>query len=174
MDAMQTRPSYGLTAGAAGFVLLGLGALAFLLTQISNRRISLGNHPMYAVTAKFDNIADLKVGARVSMAGVEMGRVIAIGFDAGEQRAVVSMRLNTEFDHIPNDSFASINTRGILGGKFVSLQNGGSDIYLKDNDQIVHTRSAIPLENMIGQFVAHYLRAKGEAAASAGSSADPR
>ncbi len=158
------RHSRDLTIGAAGFVLLGVAALAFLLTQISNRRVSLATHPMYEVTARFDNIADLKVGARVSMAGVEMGRVMAIGFDAAEQKAVVSMRLNTEFDRIPSDSSASINTRGVLGGKFISLQNGGSDVYLKDNDQIVHTRSAVPLENMIGRLVAHYLRAKSEAA----------
>ena len=158
------RHSNHLAIGAAGFVLLGVASLAFLLTQISNRRVSLGAHPTYKVTAMFDNIGDLKVGARVSIAGIEMGRVMAIGFDSAQQRAVVSMRLSTEFNQIPNDSSASINTRGVLGGKFISLQGGGSRVYLKNEDQIAHTRSAVPLENMIGQLVAHYLRAKGEAA----------
>jgi phospholipid/cholesterol/gamma-HCH transport system substrate-binding protein len=168
------RHSRELAVGAAGFVLLGVSAVVFLLTQISNRRLSLITHPMYEVTAKFDNIGDLKVGARVAMAGVEVGRVKGIGFDAMEHKAVVAMRLNTEFNQIPNDSFASINTRGVLGGKFISLQNGGSDVYLKDNDRIAYTRSATSLEDVISRVLVHYLQAKSGSAAGTDSAADRR
>jgi phospholipid/cholesterol/gamma-HCH transport system substrate-binding protein len=168
------RQSQELTLGAAGFVLLGVAAIVFLLTQISNRRPLLIAHPMYEVTAKFDNIADLKVGARVSMAGVEVGRVMGIGLDTMEQKAVVAMRLNTEFNRIPNDSSASINTRGLLGSKFVSLQNGASDVYLKNNDRIAYTRSATPLENVISQLLVRYLRSKSGSAAAADPAADHR
>src|SRR5882757_669914 len=156
--------------GAAGFVLLGVSALAFLLTQISNRRLLLGSQPKYEVTAMFDNVGDLKVGARVSMSGVEVGRVGRIDFDAAEQKAVVFMRLSTDFKQIPNDSSASIYTQGILGGKFVGLTNGGSDVFLKNQDRIAATRSAIPLENVIGQLFTRYLKTK--AAPPAGAAAD--
>jgi phospholipid/cholesterol/gamma-HCH transport system substrate-binding protein len=158
------RQSHELAIGTAGFVLLGVAAVVFLLT-LSNRQLSLITHPMYEVTAKFDNIGDLKVGARISMAGVEVGRVKGIGFDAMEHKAVVAMRLNTEFNQIPNDSSASITTRGVLGAKFISLQNGASDVYLKDNDRIAYTRSAISLEDMISRVLVHYLRAKSGTAA---------
>jgi phospholipid/cholesterol/gamma-HCH transport system substrate-binding protein len=170
----SVRQSQELTIGAAGFVLLGVAAIVFLLTQISNRRLSLTTHSMYEVTASFDNIADLKVGARVSMAGVEVGRVRGIGFDAMEHKAVVSMRLNTDFNRIPNDSGASINTRGLLGAKFISLQNGGSEVYLKDNDRIAYTRSAAPLENVISQLLVRYLRSKSGSATGADPAADRR
>jgi phospholipid/cholesterol/gamma-HCH transport system substrate-binding protein len=153
--------------GAAGFVLLGVSALAFLLTQISNRRLSLGSQPKYEVTAVFDNVGDLKVGARVSMSGVEVGRVGRIDFDAAEQKAVVFMRLSTDFKRIPNDSSASIYTQGILGGKFVGLTNGGSDVFLKDQDRIVATHSAMPLENVIGQLFTRYLKTKAAPPAGA-------
>ncbi|HWJ33642.1 MAG TPA: outer membrane lipid asymmetry maintenance protein MlaD [Steroidobacteraceae bacterium] len=161
-----------MTIGAGGFLLLGVASLVFLVTQIGNRGLTLIPHPMYEVTAKFDNIADLKVGAHVSMAGVDIGRVKRIDLDAVEQKAVVSMRLDTEFNRIPNDSSASIHTRGLLGGKFVSLTNGGSAVYLKDNDRIPYTRSALSLESVINHFVAHYLQSKSGAAASADQSAD--
>jgi phospholipid/cholesterol/gamma-HCH transport system substrate-binding protein len=153
--------------GAAGFVLLGVSALAFLLTQISNRRLSLGSQPKYEVTAVFDNVGDLKVGARVSMSGVEVGRVRRIDLDAAEQKAVVLMRLSTDFKRIPNDSSASIYTQGILGGKFVGLTNGGSDVFLKDQDRIVATHSAMPLENVIGQLFTRYLKTKAAPPAGA-------
>jgi phospholipid/cholesterol/gamma-HCH transport system substrate-binding protein len=158
--------------GAGGFVLLGVAALAFLLTQISNRHFSLKSQPIYEVTAAFDNIGDLKVGAHVSMSGVEVGRVGRIDFDAAQQRAVVSMRLSTQFDRIPIDSSAAIYTQGILGGKFVGLTNGGADVFLKNQDRIAATRSAMPLENVIAQIFTRYLKTKsvppGDAAANGG------
>ena len=149
--------------GAGGFVLLGVGALAFLLTQISNRHLSLKVQPIYEVTAMFDDVGDLKAGAHVSMSGVEVGRVTRIDFDAADQKAVVSMRLSTQFNRIPKDSSAAIYTQGILGRKFVGLTNGGSDIYLENQDRIAATRSAMPLENVIGQLFTRYLRTKAAA-----------
>ena len=146
--------------GAGGFVLLGLSALAFLLTQISNRHLTFGSQPTYRITAVFDNVGDLKAGAHVSMSGVEVGRVDRIEFDATQQRAVVSMRLTTRFNRIPNDSSAAIQTRGILGGKFVALTNGASEVYLQNQDRIARTRSAIPLENVVAQLFTRYLRTK--------------
>jgi phospholipid/cholesterol/gamma-HCH transport system substrate-binding protein len=146
--------------GAAGFLLLGVAALAFLLTQISNRHLSLGSQPVYEVTAVFENVGDLKVGANVSMSGVEVGRVGRIDFDAALQKAVVAIRLSTQFNKIPIDSSAAIYTQGILGGKFVGLTNGGSDVYLRNQDRIAVTRSAMPLENVIGQLFTRYLNTK--------------
>ena len=146
--------------GAGGFVLLGVAALAFLLTQISNRHFSFGSQPIYEVTAMFDNVGDLKAGAHVSMSGVEVGRVSRIDFDAAEQKALVSMRLSSQFDRIPIDSSAAIYTQGILGRKFVGLTNGGSDLYLKNQDRIAATRSAMPLENVIGRLFTKYLKTK--------------
>src|SRR5260370_5530380 len=109
--------------GAGGFVLLGVAALAFLLTQISNRHLSLKPQPIYEVTAVFDNVGDLRVGANVSTSGVEMGRVSRIYFDAAEQKAVASMRLSTGFNRIPIASSAAIYTQGTLGRQFVRLTN---------------------------------------------------
>ena len=148
-------------AGAAGFVLLGMSALVFLLTQISNRHLSLTTEPTYAVSAVFADIGDLKVGAHVSMSGVEVGRVIRIDFDSTAQRAVVSMRLNTHFNQIPNDSSAGIYTQGLLGRKFIGLKSGRSDVYLQNQDRITATHSAIPLEAVIGQLFTRYLKSKG-------------
>jgi phospholipid/cholesterol/gamma-HCH transport system substrate-binding protein len=158
--------------GAGGFVLLGVAALAFLLTQISNRHFSFGSQSIYEVTAMFDNVGDLKAGAHVSMSGVEVGRVSRIDFDAAEQKALVSMRLSTQFDRIPIDSSAAIYTQGILGRKFIGLTNGGSELYLKNQDRIAATRSAMPLENVIGQLFTRYLKTKtvppADAAATGG------
>jgi phospholipid/cholesterol/gamma-HCH transport system substrate-binding protein len=158
-----------LNVGAGTFVLLGFAALAFLTTQITSHGLRFGSDGgYYTVTAKFDNIGDLKVGAPVSMSGVDVGRVSRIDLDTKEYKAVVAMRLNSKYNQIPSDSDASIYTQGLLGGKFIGLTAGGSDTYLKDKDQIDFTQSAFVLENLIGQLVANF--AKGSNSSSSGSS----
>jgi phospholipid/cholesterol/gamma-HCH transport system substrate-binding protein len=159
------RRSNTLNLGTGMFMVLGFAALFFLTTQTTNRGLSFGSTPHYDVTAKFDNIGDLRVGAPVSMSGVEIGRVVKIDFDMREYKAVVLMRLNAKYNQIPTDSDAAIYTQGLLGGKFIGLTAGGAETYLKDKDQIGFTQSAFVLESLIGQFLAN--SAKGQSAADA-------
>jgi phospholipid/cholesterol/gamma-HCH transport system substrate-binding protein len=157
------RKSTTLNLGTGTFVLLGFAALFFLTTQTTSRGITFfTNPPHYELTAKFDNIGDLKVGAPVSMSGVEMGRVTKIAFDSKEYKAVVTMRLDARYKQIPTDSDASIYTQGLLGGKFIGLTAGGAETYLKDKDQIDFTQSAFVLENLIGQVLANFTKSAGQ------------
>jgi len=170
------RKSTTLNLGTGTFVLLGFAALFFLTTQTTSRGISLGSTPHYNLTAKFDNIGDLKVGAPVSMSGVEMGRVTKITFDSKEYKAVVTMRMDARYTQIPTDSDAAIYTQGLLGGKFIGITAGGADTYLKDGSQVDFTQSAFVLENLIGQVLANFTKssaAPDSGNAKAGASAAP-
>ena len=164
--------SRALNLGTGSFVLLGFAALFFLTTQTTSRGLSFASQPHYDVTAKFDNIGDLKVGAPVSIAGVEVGRVAKISFDSREFKAVVVMSLNSRYNQIPADSDASIYTQGLLGGKYVGLAPGGADTYLKDKDHIDVTFSAFVLENLIGQLAANFIKGKSDAPTPAAAAAD--
>ncbi|HUX73712.1 MAG TPA: outer membrane lipid asymmetry maintenance protein MlaD [Steroidobacteraceae bacterium] len=163
------RKSRAMNLGTGLFVLLGFAALFFLTTQTTNRGVSFHSEPHYRVTAKFDNIGDLKVGAPVSMAGVEIGRVVGIGFDSRDYKAVVAMNLNAKYNQIPTDSDASIYTQSLLGGKFVGISPGGAETYLKNNDQIAFTQSAFVLENLIGQFLANFGKSSDHSKSAAGA-----
>ena len=89
------------------FVLLGFASLFFLVTQITNRELSVDG-ASYEVTAQFENVGSLKPGAAVSMAGVSVGRVDSITFDQNVYKAVVRMRIASSFNRIPSDSDAAI------------------------------------------------------------------
>ena len=110
----------------------------------------------YKLLAKFDNIGDLKAGAPVSMSGVRIGRVEAISFDSADYRAEVTMRIDRQFDRIPDDSDASIQTQGLLGGKYVGIGAGGSETFLADGGRIEFTQSAIVLESLVNKFFANF------------------
>jgi len=135
------------------FVLLGFAALFFLVTQITHRELSIKGSS-YEVVAQFENVGSLKPGAAVSMAGVTVGRVDSIAFDQQVYKAVVRMRINSQFNRIPKDSDASIMTSGLLGGQYIGITAGGSEEYLKNGDRIELVQDALVLENLINQLVA--------------------
>ena len=151
------RANRTLEIGTGLFVLLGFSALLFLTVQLPANGLKLGAPKAgYHVTAEFDNIGDLKVGAPVTMAGVRVGEVASIRFDSKDYKAAVILRIDSQYNQIPEDSFASIETQGLLGGKYIGISAGGLDSYLKDGGRIDQTQSAIVLESLINKFFANY------------------
>ena len=136
------------------FVLIGGAAVLFLALKAGNL-LSLNFDDTYAVTAKFDNIGDLKAGSPVTMAGVTIGRVESIRFDPKDYKAAVTLRIENQYSEIPDDSDASIQTAGLLGGKYVGIGPGGSETFLKEGGQIEFTQSAIVLESLVNKFFAN-------------------
>jgi phospholipid/cholesterol/gamma-HCH transport system substrate-binding protein len=152
-----------LEIGTGFFVILGFCALFFLAMQLPQSGLKIGSSKSgYRVTADFDNIGDLKVGSPVSMAGVTMGEVDDIRFDSQSYKAVVRMRIDNQYNKIPDDSFASIQTQGLLGGKYIGLSPGGSDTYLKNNGHIDQTQSAIVLESLVNKLFAQFASKAGD------------
>jgi phospholipid/cholesterol/gamma-HCH transport system substrate-binding protein len=157
------RANRTLEIGTGLFMLLGFAALLFLTTQLPASGLKFGRAKLgYHVTAEFDDIGDLKVGSPVAMAGVRIGEVAGIRYDPKEYKAVVSLRIDPQYNQIPEDSFASIQTTGLLGGKYIGISPGGLDSYLKDGSRIEQTQSAIVLESLINKFFANYASKGGD------------
>lgn len=149
------RATRTLEIGTGLFVLLGFAALFFLTTQLPTSGLKLGSATGgYRVTAEFDNVGDLKTGSPVTMAGVRVGEVEDIRFDSRSYKAVVSLRIDREFSQIPEDSDASVQTQGLLGGKYIGIGPGGSDTYLAEGGRIELTQSALVLENLVNRLFA--------------------
>jgi phospholipid/cholesterol/gamma-HCH transport system substrate-binding protein len=129
------------------FALAGIAALALLSLRLG--RVELFNSKGYELFANFDNISGLKTGDQVEIAGVQVGKVIAITLK--DYRAQVAMRLN-EGVHVDTDAIASIKTSGIIGDKYVSISLGGGEL-LAGGGVIRRTQSAFVLEDAIGQLI---------------------
>ncbi len=133
------------------FVAIGLAALLFLALKVGNLSSS-SMADTYVVKAKFDNIGGLKVRAPVKAAGVVVGRVSDITFDAASYEAVVGMVVDGRY-RFPRDTFAKIRTSGLLGEQYVGLAVGGDTELLKGGETIRKTESAMVLEDLVGQFL---------------------
>lgn len=145
----QTR---AVELGAGLFVLLGFGALFFLITQTTGLSNEIGNKG-YTISARFENVGDLKVRAPVTVSGVTIGRVTGITYDPERMNAVVDMMIAEQYTQLPDDSEAAILTAGLIGGQYIGLTPGGSETWLEQGSEIEFTQSAVVLENLIGKFL---------------------
>lgn len=134
------------------FLLAGLCALLLLALRVSGLTVA-NNTDTYKLTAHFDNIAGLTTRAKVTMAGVTVGKVLAIDFDTESYTGKVTMEVQKRVNNLPRDTTASILTAGLLGEKYISFSVGGDDEVLKDGDVIYDTQSSLVLEELIGKFL---------------------
>ena len=134
-----------------GFVLAGVLALLFLAVRVSG--IDVQDSATYTLTARFSDVAGLKRRAKVSLAGVTIGRVIDIQVDAAYGEAVVYMELDVDAGELSTDTGAQVLTEGILGARYIGLLPGAEDDVLVDGGEIVDTQGALVLEHIIGELV---------------------
>jgi phospholipid/cholesterol/gamma-HCH transport system substrate-binding protein len=151
------------------FTLLGIAAMIFLSVRLG--RIELIPAPGYTLYANFDNIAGLKTGSEVEIAGVKVGKVGDISLK--DNRAHVAMRIN-ERVAIDDDAIASVLTSGLIGDKYLSVSLGAGDD-LKDGGTIRKTQSAFILENAIAALISNMgsSGSKSGGSGSSGSESDP-
>ncbi|GAA5158527.1 outer membrane lipid asymmetry maintenance protein MlaD [Viridibacterium curvum] len=133
------------------FVVLGVAALIFLAMKVGNLAGSKLQDP-YPLSAEFDNIGGLKVRAPIKSAGVVVGRIESIELNPETFRALVKMRVDSRFS-FPRDTFATINTSGLLGEQYIGLEPGADDQVLKPGEKMKKTQSAVVLEKLISQFM---------------------
>jgi len=131
------------------FIIIGFAALAYLALQLGEVPF-LSRGKTYIVNAEFDNVAGLKKGASVQIAGVVVGEVSDIGLGKLDV-ARVSMRLDKAIK-IPKDSIASVKSQGIIGDKYIQLSMGGDEEIFKPDETIVETESSVDIESLISKF----------------------
>ena len=146
---MQNRT---MEIGVGLFLLAGILALLLLALRVSGLSPTASNDT-YKLYTYFDNIAGLTVRAKVTMAGVTIGKVTAIDLDRDNYMARVTLQLEKAVDNLPVDSTASILTAGLLGEKYIGISVGGEDATLKDGGTIHDTQSSLVLEDLIGKFL---------------------
>ena len=137
------------------FIALAVAAFLLLSLKVANSGLGGGNET-YVLHAKFENIGGLKVRSPVKVGGVVVGRVAAIELDTTYYTPVVTLEINKNYNNFPETSSLAILTSGLLGEQYLGLQPGFIDEtvdILANGDYIEDTKSALVLEELIGQFL---------------------
>lgn len=130
------------------FLIGGLLCLGYLSVKLGD--VSLFGTKQYKIKAKFTNIAGLKEGAQVEIAGVNVGKVSKISLN--DYQAIVDLLINPDV-RIQEDAIASIRTQGIIGDKYVKISPGGSEEYIKPHGTISETESTVDIEELISKYI---------------------
>ncbi|MBZ5486653.1 outer membrane lipid asymmetry maintenance protein MlaD [Halomonas aquamarina] len=141
--------------GVGLFMLAGIIGLVFLGLRVSGMSLAAPSET-FRLEANFSNIGGLRPRARVTMAGVTVGRVESIDLDTEWYDAKVTLRLDNDLEgQLSRDTTAAILTAGLLGEQYIGLSIGGDPEVLEDGDTLRDTQSALVLEELIQQFVSN-------------------
>ena len=138
----------GVETAVGVFIVVGIACLAWLSMRLGKVEIGEGNQS--PVSAEFASVAGLRAGSTVEVAGVPVGSIESIGVK--EYKAVVRMRVKRDIG-LPEDTIASVRTRGLIGDKYISLSPGASDRMIPAGGKIRETEGALDLEGLIGEFI---------------------
>ena len=124
-------------------------AAVFLLFayQTSGKGSATGG---YRLSAEFDNAEGVNVGTDVRAAGVKIGSVIGFTLNPDNFQAKVLMQVDPKVK-LTEDATAKVSAEGLLGSKFVSLEQGGADTMLADGGVISNTQGAVDVWSLISQ-----------------------
>jgi len=129
------------------FVLVALMALGYLTVKLAEETFSpKGTYPVYAV---FDDVSGLVRGAKVEMAGVEIGKVGRITL-LPEGKARVELLIYKEVK-LSRDALVRIRTAGVLGDRFVEIRQGKAPEKLPPKAVITRTESPMDLSELIAE-----------------------
>ena len=132
------------------FVIIGVVCSGYLLVTLGD--LEIGGSKTYRIEAYFSNVAGLKTGATIEMAGVEIGRVVSVNLDTKKLLARVVMGIHNDVI-LAEDAIASVKTSGIIGDKYINLSPGGSTMTLEDGDTLFNTESAIDIESLVSKYI---------------------
>ncbi|NQV61982.1 MAG: outer membrane lipid asymmetry maintenance protein MlaD [Alphaproteobacteria bacterium] len=127
-------------------------AVAGFFLYFSYDKADIGVVQGYTLTAKFDKVDGVKVGSDVMLAGIKVGTVMAQTLDAKEYLAVLRLSLSSDVK-LPDDSAIKIASDGLLGGKYLSIDPGGSEDYLQAGEEIRFTQGSVDLTELIGKAI---------------------
>lgn len=116
------------------FFLAAIAIFAFVWFRV----LDFGTKEGFMLKTHFNSVEGLVKGAQVQIAGVRIGKVKDIRFDAETGKALVEMAINDAYrNSIPEGSRVSLKTKGMLGDKYIVIEPGKPNARkLKDGEEI--------------------------------------
>jgi phospholipid/cholesterol/gamma-HCH transport system substrate-binding protein len=139
---------FGMETAVGVFIVVGIACLVWLSLRLG--KVEIGGGDRFPVSAEFASVAGLRAGGTVEIAGVQVGSIEAI--DVKNYKAVVRMRVQRGIA-LPEDTIASVKTRGLIGDKYIGLSPGASDRMIAAGGKIRETEGALDIEALIGEFI---------------------
>lgn len=127
-----------------------ISAVFFITTSLKIKTLKKVNN--YQVIAKFNNSDGIGVGSDVKISGVKIGTVSSQILDQKSYKAKITMNIDSSIQ-IPIDSSIKIVSEGLLGSKYLLINPGADEEYIKNGNEIEYTQSSVNFEELLGKFI---------------------
>ncbi len=135
-------------AAIGAIVLAAAAAFAFYAARSSGASPGRDAVPL---VASFPSVEGISVGTDVRLAGIRVGSVTALELDPATFRAKAAFAVRDDLE-LPEDTEVKIASEGLLGGSFLELTPGRSDFMLQPGDEIMDTRGAESLFDLLLRY----------------------
>lgn len=135
-----------------GLISILAFVILFCLKAFESQDFKHVDEEFYHLQATFSRTDGLLIGDLVRMGGVDVGRVVDARLDENFH-AVLTLEIK-EGLNIPDDSSASIVSSSIMGHKYIEIDAGGSEEFLKDGESFEIVQPAIVLQEVMDRLIA--------------------
>ena len=101
-------------------------------------------------TASFNKIDGVDIGTDVMISGIKVGQVKRIFLDNNYPQ--ISLLVKKEIN-ITDDSSVSIQTDGLFGKKFLLIEIGGSEKFMKNGEKFSFSEDSIVIEELLQKII---------------------
>lgn len=102
-------------------VIIGIVLLIILIVNAANSPWSVSGE---FLQVNFSNAGDLRVGAKVQLAGVQVGKVTSVDLNQDGTRVEVQMRVKDAFQRLRQGCQVKVGVIGFVGEAYIHLTNG--------------------------------------------------
>ncbi|MBL6785736.1 MAG: outer membrane lipid asymmetry maintenance protein MlaD [Rickettsiales bacterium] len=134
-----------------GIIIVVL-TIVFFVSARNTAEVSVETDNSYVLSASFIRIDGIEIGSDVRIAGIKIGSVIDVSLDEETYEALIKISLANKFQ-IPEDSYISIISSGLIGSKYIDIEPGISEVYLQNNESFAFSRSSLTIEGLLNKFI---------------------
>lgn len=138
-------------AAIAVFMLFAGLSITYLLLNIFD--LTPMHQSEFQLVARFQNTNGIHKGTPIRIAGVKVGQVSRIELNTQTYAAKVTLSFSIPQLRIPTDSSISVYTDGLVGSKYLHINPGFSEKFLKDGERIAKTNPGVIIEELIAQAI---------------------
>ena len=133
-------------------VIIILISLVIFINLFNSYNSNKSKNVSFSLNSDFNNVGSLSVGNDIKIHGVKVGEVTNISINP----ELLVANVNIEFDNlykIPSDSIFTITSNGLMGGSYIDIKIGSSELIFNENETTKHNTDAISIEKIISDII---------------------
>ena len=127
-------------------------SLVIFINLFNGYNSNKSNNISFSLNSDFNNVGSLSAGNDIKIHGVKVGEVNDISINPELFVANVILEFDN-FYKLPSDSIFTITSNGLMGGSYIDIKIGSSDLTFNENETTKYNIDAISIENIISDII---------------------